>query len=578
MALGHGRVEGTGGSAPIAGAHVRRCAALGGLGAVDLGADVPIESFIDGATAASEQVAVGVSLGVEHHRRAVARVLMKLREAVPRALLLAGGPALRDEATAPHRTRRRMGSTCRGPGEGDPGGLMTEPVSILWFRRDLRFDDHPALAKAADRGRVLALFVIDPALMGPAGLPRRAFLIRTLRDMDRRLRALGANLVVHCGRPEQVVPEVASRAQAREVHISADFAPYGAARDRRVTDALGSVSLVPTGSPFAVSPPRLRTTNGRPYKVFTPFSRAWREHGWPNPAPSDPERVDWVAAPSEGVPDEPALPPGLVLPPAGEDAAYEAWRHFREKHLSGYGAGRERPDLDVTSRLSAYLHLGVLHPRTLLSPLGPEDDRFMTELAWREFYASVLWSWPQSARSNFDARMDGMAIEDGPGAEVLFEAWCEGRTGFPIVDAGMRQLMAEAWMHNRVRMLVASFLVKDLHLDWRWGARHFMRHLVDGDLASNQHGWQWAAGTGTDASPYFRIFNPVTQSKRVDPNGDYIRRWVPELRRVAAPCVHEPWSSPIPLDYVDPIVDHVVERKRSLEAYAAFRRASAPSS
>ena len=396
--------------------------------------------------------------------------------------------------------------------------------------------------------------------------------------MDRRLRALGANLVVHCGRPEHVVPKIVSRVGATEVHISADFAPYGAARDRRVADALGAVPLVPTGSPYAVSPPRVRTTTGRPYRVFTPYFRAWREHGWPDPAPSDPECIDWVAAPSQGVPHELELPPGLALPPAGAVAAHEAWHRFREEHLSGYDARRDRPDLDVTSRLSAYLHLGVLHPRTLLSALGPADDRFMAELAWREFYASVLWSWPQSARSNFDTRMNGLAIEDGPQAEVLFEAWCDGRTGFPIIDAGMRQLMAEAWMHNRVRMLVASFLVKDLHLDWRWGARHFMRHLVDGDLASNQHGWQWAAGTGTDASPYFRIFNPVTQAKRVDPNGDYIRRWVPELRTVAAPYVHEPWRSPSPLDYVDPIVDHDVERKRSLEAYEESRRTSTRSS
>ena len=195
----------------------------------------------------------------------------------------------------------------------------------------------------------------------------------------------------------------------------------------------------------------------------------------------------------------------------------------------------------------------------------------MTELAWREFYAAVLWSWPQSARSNFDARMNGLAIDDGPEAGALFECWTEGRTGYPIIDAGMRQLKAEAWMHNRVRMLVASFLVKDLHLDWRWGARHFMRHLVDGDLASNQHGWQWTAGTGTDASPYFRIFNPVTQSKRFDPEGDYIRRWVPELRNVAPQYVHEPWRSPSPVDYVVPIVDHAVERKRSLAEYALLR-------
>jgi len=448
---------------------------------------------------------------------------------------------------------------------------MNRPLSILWFRRDLRFDDHPALAKAARRGAVLALFVADPALLDWAGRPRRGFLIRTLIDMDRRLRDFGANLVVYSGRPEDVVPMVASRVGATEVHISADFAPYGAERDRRVARALGSIPLVATGSPYAISPPRLTTATGNSYKVFTPFFRAWHRHGWPDPAPSDPHQVDWSAAPSEELPEEPSLPVSMVLPRAGEEAAQNAWWTFREENLAGYAAARDRPDLDVTSRLSAYLHLGVLHPRTLLSGLAPEDERFRTELAWREFYASVLWSWPRSARTNFNSRMDGLRIENGPEARALFGAWCEGRTGYPIIDAGMRQLMTEAWMHNRVRMLVASFLVKDLHLDWRWGARHFMRHLVDGDLASNQHGWQWAAGTGTDASPYFRIFNPVTQSKRFDPDGDYIRRWVPELRTVAVPYVHEPWRSPTPLDYIDPIIDHHAERKISLAEYANLR-------
>jgi deoxyribodipyrimidine photo-lyase len=448
---------------------------------------------------------------------------------------------------------------------------MSRPLSILWFRRDLRFSDHPALAKAASRGPVLALFVIDPVLMDRAGPPRRAFLIRTLVDLDRQLRGLGANLAVHHGRPEDVVPELASRVGASEVHVSADFAPYGAERDRRVAGALGAVPLVQTGSPYAVSPPRLKTAAGRSYKVFTPFFRAWQQHGWPDPAPSDPHQIDWLAAPSDGLPNEPTLPKGMVLPRAGEEAARDAWWRFREENLPSYAVTRDRPDLDVTSRLSAYLHLGALHPRTLLSGLAPEDERFRTELAWREFYASVLWSWPQSARANFDTRMDGLRIERGPDAELLFEAWCKGQTGYPIIDAGMRQLMTEAWMHNRLRMLVASFLVKDLHLDWRRGARYFMRHLVDGDLASNQHGWQWAAGTGTDASPYFRIFNPVTQSKRFDPDGDYIRRWLPELRAVGAGYVHEPWRSPTPLSYIAPIVDHDVERKVSLADYATLR-------
>lgn len=440
-------------------------------------------------------------------------------------------------------------------------------VSVLWFRRDLRFADHPALAKAAARGAVVALFVVDPALMRPAGLPRRAFLIRSLGALDERLRSVGGRLVVRQGRPEEVVPEVVREVQATEVHVSADFGPYGAARDERVAAALGLVPLIRSGSPYAVSPHRLVTKTGQPYRVFTPYLRAWRSHGWPAPAPSSPEGIEWIDAASDPIPTEPPLPESMVLPPAGEDAAGEAWSHFLTHRLSGYDTQRDRPDLDATSRLSPYLHFGVVHPRTLLNDLGPDDGRFMTELAWREFYAAVLWFWPESARAAFNSRMKGVAVDEGPDADDLFEAWCEGRTGYPIIDAGMRQLKAEAWVHNRVRMLVASFLVKDLHIDWRRGARHFMRHLMDGDLASNQHGWQWVAGTGTDASPYFRIFNPTTQSKRFDPNGDYIRRWVPELDTIPVRYVHEPWRSPDPTGYVAPIVDHDEERKRSLAAY-----------
>ena len=467
-----------------------------------------------------------------------------------------------------------MGTRCRRRDSSDRRSCLSGSASILWFRRDLRLSDHPALAKAARRGPVLPLFVLDPCLMGPAGIPRQVFLLRTLADLDRRLRALGTELVLRSGRPEDVVPQVAREVGANEVHISADFGPYGAARDRRVAGALGEVSLVATGSPYAVSPPRLLSSAGRTYRVFTPFKRAWLAHGWPGPADSDAEAAEWMTTENVARPDEPELSSDTTLPEAGEAAALAAWSRFRAEGLKGYGADRDRPDLDRTSRLSPHLHFGTIHPRTMLADLTADDDRFITELAWREFYAAVLWDRPESARQNYDARMDDLPIDTGPDSDELFEAWCTGRTGYPIIDAGMRQLRAEAWMHNRVRMLVASFLVKDLHLDWRRGARYFMRALVDGDIASNQHGWQWAAGTGTDASPYFRIFNPVTQSKRVDPHGEYIRRWVPALRTVPDRYVHEPWLSPTPVPYVPPIVDHDVERQRSLDAFTALRRSS----
>jgi deoxyribodipyrimidine photo-lyase len=224
--------------------------------------------------------------------------------------------------------------------------------------------------------------------------------------------------------------------------------------------------------------------------------------------------------------------------------------------------------------MSPYLKFGAIHPRTLLADIGRGDDAFRRQLAWREFYAAVLHHWPASARGYFQAHMANMEYDNGPAADRLFDAWASGRTGFPIVDAGMRQLLSAGWMHNRLRLITASFLVKDLHIEWTRGARHFMWHLIDADVASNQHGWQWTAGTGTDPAPYFRIFNPVSQGKKFDPEGEYIRRWVPELATLRGEEVHEPWlrSGAMPSGYPRPIVDHQVARAESLARYAALAR------
>ncbi|WGX94967.1 deoxyribodipyrimidine photo-lyase [Nocardioides sp. L-11A] len=433
--------------------------------------------------------------------------------------------------------------------------------SILWFRRDLRLGDHPALLAAAADGAVLPLFVLDPALWRPAGDVRRGYLLRTLRALDADLRrhGHGRGLVVRSGRPESVVPAVVAEVGARAVHVSADFAPYGAARDARVEEALGEVPLVRTGSPYAVAPGRVLTRDGRPYQVFTPFHRAWVDHGWRAPADSDPAAVDWVGAPSEDLPAEPDLS-AVDLPEAGEAAALARWEAWRG---TPYDDVRDRPDLDATSRLSPDLRWGSIHPRTVLAGLdarSPHAATFRKELAWREFYAHVLHHWPASARDYFRPELRELPYVAGVELDRRLDAWRRGRTGYPIVDAGMRQLLAEGWMHNRVRMIVASFLVKDLHVEWQHGARHFMAHLVDGDLASNQHNWQWVAGCGTDAAPYFRIFNPTTQGKRFDPDGAYVRRWVPEL------------ADPARGDYPEPIVDHAEQRAATLEAYQLLRR------
>jgi deoxyribodipyrimidine photo-lyase len=447
--------------------------------------------------------------------------------------------------------------------------------SVLWLRRDLRLRDHPALHEAAHDGPVVALFVLDPALLKPAGAPRVAFLYRTLRDLDARLREAGGVLLVRRGNPVNVVPKVAREAGADSVHVSADFNPYGARRDEAVEKALGDVKLVRTGSPYAVSPGRVVKDDGEPYKVYSPFYRAWVAHGWRAPASTITGRVDWHTG-LEGIeiPKDPALPTSLELPDPGEDAALEAWRAYRSSGLKSYGTDRDRPDLDHTSRMSVYLKWGCIHPRTLLADLGKGDETYRKELAWREFYAHVLHHWPGSAREYFQPQFKAMKYT-APTTRAFaegFNAWREGRTGFPMVDAGMRQLLAQGWIHNRVRMIVASFLVKDLHIEWQHGARHFMQHLVDGDLASNQHGWQWTAGTGTDAAPFYRVFNPVTQGRKFDPDGDYVRRWVPELREIEGAGVHEPWTiDPGPTDYPDPIVDHKIERKIALDRYQEIR-------
>ncbi|MDT4906964.1 MAG: deoxyribodipyrimidine photo-lyase [Pseudonocardiales bacterium] len=443
---------------------------------------------------------------------------------------------------------------------------------MLWLRRDLRLHDQPALHAAAEEGPVVALFVLDAALLRPAGAPRIAFLYRTLRSLDADLGEHGGRLLVLRGKPENVVPRVVREAGATSVHVSADFGPYGMCRDAAVGDALGAVPLVRTGSPYAVAPGRVVTSDGSPFKVFTPFYKSWLEHGWRAPAAAITGRVDWrTDLDGIDIPADPPLPAGLELPEAGETAARNAWRSYRARHLAAYPDVRDRPDLDRTSRVSPYLKWGCLHPRTLLADLGPADETYRKELAWREFYAAVLHAWPASAREYFQPRLAAMPYAASDSA--AFDAWRSGRTGYPIVDAGMRQLLGEGWMHNRVRMIVASFLVKDLHIEWTHGARHFMRHLVDADLASNQHGWQWTAGTGTDAAPFFRVFNPTTQGRKFDPDGDYVRRWIPELRAVAGSAVHEPWqlADGVPAGYPPPIVDHAREREEALARYQSVR-------
>ena len=447
-------------------------------------------------------------------------------------------------------------------------------TSILWFRRDLRLGDHPALLAARDEAdEVLPVFVLDDALRGPSGAPRLAFLYGCLRELSERT---GGALRVVEGRPEEVLPRLAGEVGATGVHISSDHGPYGRGRDERVRAELGDVPLNAVGSPYAVTPGSLTKKDGTPYKVYTPFFKAWQERGVRSPAIT-PRSVPWTdgGRPSDGVPHDPDLG-DVTLPDTGERAALARWKDFRDSDLETYADTRNRPDLDRTSTMSVYLKYGCIHPRTLLDGLGGAGGAYAyrREIVFRDFYADFLWNRPDSARTEVQEQMSGLHYDTGATADRHWEAWATGNTGYPIVDAGMRQLLGEAWVHNRVRMIVASFLTKDLHLHWRRGASHFMQHLRDGDLASNQHGWQWTAGTGTDPSPYFRVFNPVKQGQDYDPAGDYIRRWVPELRDVPGKAVHEPWTlDRLPDGYPRRVVDHAHERTVALERYADVRGA-----
>ncbi len=461
-------------------------------------------------------------------------------------------------------------------------------TAIVWLRSDLRVHDHPALDAAARAyDCVVPLFVVDARLISsgrfPSG-PRTAFLRGCLADLDGALRERGAALVVRHGRPEQLVPQLARELGAAAVLWTSDVSPFARRRDSAVSAALtaAGVQACPQPGGYCADVSAPRTKAGRPMTVFTPFWRVQRElpRRAPLPAPArlrlpnglDPGELPRGAA----LTDE--LPAPFCVP--GEAAARTAMSAWIDGPIDAYGERHD--DLSGgTSGLSAYLRWGCVSPRELeqraLDRGGEGAAAFVRQLAWRDFYAHVLLLFPGNARLEFQERYRDLQWDADA---ALLAAWTGGRTGYPLVDAGMRQLACSGWMHNRARMVVGSFLTKDLHQDWRAGEAWFARMLLDGDPAQNNGNWQWIASTGVDPAPYFRrIFNPVLQQQRFDPDGSYVRRWVPELAGVPDQRLAQPWTMSeaeqaeagcvIGHDYPAPVVDHAQERLVAIDRYRA---------
>jgi deoxyribodipyrimidine photo-lyase len=434
--------------------------------------------------------------------------------------------------------------------------------SIMWFRRDLRLIDNPALLAAIEAGdEIVPVFILDPQLIKITGEKGLAYLAASLKSLDE---SLENKLLVCEGDPVDVLTELKKKYETTSVHIAAEYDAYAVARDARVEAA--GIELTRTGSPYAVAPGRVKKpSDATNYRVYTPFYRAWLVHGW-RAAVAAPKSIKAVTpeAKHRKFPTWQA-PAGTDIPVAGEKAAHERFKKFKVKALDTYDETRNFAGIDGTSKMSTHLTWGEIHPRTLLTGLGESKahDTFRKEIAWREFYADVLFNYPHTDKDYYAPQFANMRYDE-PGKK--FTLWCEGKTGYPFVDAGMRQLIKEGWMHNRVRMVVASFLAKDLHIEWQHGALFFEEHLVDFDIASNAHGWQWTAGCGTDASPYYRVFNPIEQGKRFDENGDYIRKYVPELAHLSADEIHEPWDSAdgYKHGYPKKLVEHSLERIESL--------------
>jgi deoxyribodipyrimidine photo-lyase len=449
--------------------------------------------------------------------------------------------------------------------------LAEMKIAVHWFRADLRLADNTALHAACQNAdTVIPVFIFDPQILqrADAGAPIVGFMLECLKELEKDVQEAGGKLTFRHGDVEEEMRAVLKATKATHLYYNRDYEPLARKRDTAVEKMARSMGIEVHSFKDGVihEPHEVLKADGQPYKVFTAYSHAWRAQPMPEVLPGIkyrrtpdhkyikyPTGIDLPTAQKLGFKIE------IPLPPGGEGAGLERLAEFAKKDLLQYGGQRDFPALGATSRLSPHIRLGTLSVRTIIDAVQmaaknhpaahQHTNTFITELIWRDFYRQILWHFPHAETSAFKQQYNDLEWENNT---RLFQAWCEGRTGYPLVDAGMRQLNTTGWMHNRVRMIVAAFLTKDLLISWQWGERYFMQKLIDADLASNNGGWQWSASTGTDAQPYFRIFNPTSQAKKFDPEGVYIRRFVPEADTLAYPA---------------PIVDHARQRVRALAMF-----------
>jgi deoxyribodipyrimidine photo-lyase len=456
-------------------------------------------------------------------------------------------------------------------------------MNIWWIRRDLRLTDNQAFHEALQNGeKVLPVFILDEHLLKSHAEKRQAFLYSGLHSLKHNLQRLGSDLIIRKGDPETEILRLVEECSVQKVFAEEDVTPYARRRDHSIAQRtdLHLIHGIGVHPSYAVT-----RSDGKPYTVFTPYCKAWKAFPLVDTLPLLPTPAVLPSIPdlySEEIPELPHLP----LFPANEQEAIRRLNSFLDGRIFTYSDSRNRLDEEGTSALSPYLHFGMLSPRQVyigaiqawknspdaIAKAGCET--WINELIWRDFYQSILWYFPEALSQSLKVAYRNIPWRQAP---EEFLAWQQGNTGYPVVDAGMRQLASTGWIHNRVRMIAASFLVKHLLINWQEGERWFMRLLIDGDLAANNGGWQWVAGTGTDAAPYFRIFNPVTQGEKFDPEGKYIRKWIPELANVPAKFIHKPWEMPpaeqqkyhavIGQDYPVPMVDHRFARERALRMY-----------